>query len=312
VKYLFLRGKVDKRTQQVRTLAESSDMWTHLAFGLGEVVELWYWGGDRVHRYGPGLVERWIPDFKRSELPDYRPDVIICRGGFPQYKHVLRRFDGALRVYYGAGKRYMPDGDYDLALVDDPQQQQAVRKKYPNALVQLWEKPAAPHFVHRNVNKVYDLCYIANGQQAKIKNIKWVYDTCPKHYKLLHLGYSSGYAVPDNVVQERVDRMQMPSRISLCQVGIVPYTAYDSAPRALIEMAACGLPVVAMESTHHHYPSLSIKMAPVRKFWAHVDSAMPFAHLYSAAKRSREVRKRVNISTAADRINTLIGALWHE
>jgi hypothetical protein len=273
---------------------------------------VWYWGRRREHQYGPGLIERWIPDFKKSELPDYRPDVIFCRGGFPQYKHVLKRYPRTTTIYYGAGARFMPDGKYDLVLVDDPQQQQLVLDEYPYARVHLWEKPAAPHFAHRDVNRVYDLCYIANGQQAKIKNIRWLYETLPSHYKLLHLGYPSKYVPPENVVQERVDRMQMPSRVSLCRVGIVPYTTYDSAPRALIEMAACGLPVVAFESTHQHYPSLSIKTASVSDFWAYVDTAMVFAHLHSAAEHSQKVRERVNVATAAERINTLIKALWHE
>ena len=103
VKTLFLRGKVDKRTQQVRTLDECHDAWTHLAFAISGVAECWYWGGERKHSYGRGMTEHWVPDFKRSELPDFRPDVIVCRGGFPQYKHVLRRFPTASTVYYGAG-----------------------------------------------------------------------------------------------------------------------------------------------------------------------------------------------------------------
>lgn len=83
MKVLFLRGKVDNRTEEVRSLDESSDMWLHLAFALSDDVEVWYWGGEREHQYASGMVERWIPDFKRSKLPDYRPDVIVCRGASP-------------------------------------------------------------------------------------------------------------------------------------------------------------------------------------------------------------------------------------
>ena len=310
MKVLFLRGKVDNRTEEVRSLDESSDMWTHLAFALSDDVEVWYWGGEREHQYASGMVERWIPDFKRSKLPDYRPDVIVCRGGFPQYQHVLRRFPNALHVYYGAGARYMPDGKYDLCLVDDPQQQQLVQEKYQNTSVQLWEKPAAPHFVHRNTNKVYDLCYIANGQQAKIKNVRWVYETCPEHHLMLHMGYKSQCKVPLNVVQQRSDRMQMPAKISLCRVGIVPYTTYDSAPRALIEMASCGLPVVALESTHQHYPSLGIITASVSSFWDVVGEALEKPN--SPSEHSKMVRSKVSIELAASRIRTLIASLWHE
>jgi len=250
----FLRGKVDKRTQQVDRLEQNHDMWTHLFNALlgendrGTVV---YWGGDRRVDYTDRFRELWVPNLKYWKSED-KPQYIFARGGFPQYDHVLRREGSAIKIYYGAGARYCPQGyaDYDLVLLDSDRQMNDVVSVYPYLRKQLWTKPAAPHFKPYQAKKKYDVCFIANGQQAKIKRIKWVYDTKPKHLTMLHLGFPSKYDLPENTVQKRVGRMDMPKCISKCRVGIVPYTSYDSAPRAYSEMVACGLPVVCREDTH--------------------------------------------------------------
>ena len=53
--------------------------------------------------------------------------------------------------------------------------------------------------------------------------------------------------VPKNVTCKRVLRKDMPKYINQCKVGIVPYKEKDSAPRAMVEMIACGLSVVALD-----------------------------------------------------------------
>lgn len=251
---LFLRGKVDSRTQKVKNLSQHSDMWTHLAHAMcndGDHALIAYWGGERSVKYNDRLTEVWVKDFKYHNF-EFKPDLIFARGGFKEYHHVLRRYPSAKKVYYGAGVRYLPDkeySDYDLVVVDLIDQAIKVRKKYPSIKVLEWMKPVAPHFKPYNVEKKYDICYIANGQQAKIKRIKWVYDTKPEHLSMLHLGYPSKYKLPSNTVQFRVDRMDMPKYISMCRAGIAPYTGYDSGARAISEMRACGLTVIIRRDT---------------------------------------------------------------
>ena len=246
---LFLRGQVDKRTQRVDRLEESSDMWTHLAAELAGDDDgvILYWGGDRTVRYKDKFYEKWVPKMKDYEC-HFKPDVVFARGGFPEYEPVVKRdADKAVLIYYGAGKRYYPQGwkKYDIILVDSPKQRDKVKQKIPWSNPQLWVKPAAPHFYPRDVPKEYDICYIANGQQAKIKRIKEMYENFAhmRKTKVLHLGYPSKHKPPPNVTCVRVDRVNMPEWISKCKRGCALYSGYDSAPRAIAEMRACGLKV---------------------------------------------------------------------
>lgn len=267
MKVLFLRGTVDKRTQTVARLEDSHDMWTHLAAGLGDEVKILYQGGHRKVYYSDAVCEEWIHSFK-GYVPFFKPDVVFARGGFPEYTPVLKEHPNAFKVYYGAGCRTMPnDGiSYDLVLVDS---EKDLKKGTERGLpVMLWQKPAAPHFYPRDVEKQWDVCYIANKQQSLIKRIPWVYRTVPHSLSMLHLGYIDKRVVPENVTRKRVDRMEMPDWISRCRVGVAPYKAYDSAPRAVSEMIACGLPVVVTPDVRCNYPAFRCSK---QNFWTFVE-----------------------------------------
>jgi len=240
MKLLFLRGKVDSRTQKVLRLSESNDMWTHLASAIGDTVKIVYWGGSRKVFYSDSVCEEWVDSFKYWHT-EYKPDVVFARGGFPEYDRVVKRFPDAVKIYTGAGVRTHPKkGDYDIVLVDSVND---LKKG-----CSLWQKPAAPCFKPLQVPKTFDVCYVANAQQAKIKRVKWVYETIPKDISMLHLGYLTDYKVPDNVMRVRAERGNMPELYSQCKMGIIPYSAYDSGPRALSEMLACGVgPVVVLK-----------------------------------------------------------------
>jgi glycosyltransferase involved in cell wall biosynthesis len=178
---------------------------------------------------------------------------VFARGGFDYYLPILRDCKNAYKVRYGAGRRYMPEPeiDYQLILVDTEKQKADVLAKYPKANVHLFIKPAASHFKPVDVEKEYDVCYIANGQQAAFKGIQWVYETVPKNLRVLHLGYPSKFKPPENVTCKRVDRIDMPTEISRCKIGVLPYDNIDSAPRALVEMIACGLYVVTTSGMNY-------------------------------------------------------------
>jgi glycosyltransferase involved in cell wall biosynthesis len=257
MRVLFLRGKVDCRTQRVNWLEDSWDMWEHLASYMGDEVKILYAGGTRRVWYCDKVSVEWIDSFKCWHTK-FKPDVIFARGGFDYYKPILERFPNAFRVYYGAGRRTHPKEKYDMVLVDD---ERDVKDKEV-----LWTKPVAPHFYERAVEKEFDVCYIANKQQADIKRIPWVYRTAP-NLKILHLGYQPRIKRP-NITQLRVSRGEMPEQISRCYVGIAPYTDYDSGPRAVAEMVACGLPVIVTPDTRCNY---DVFRCSKQNFWEFVE-----------------------------------------
>lgn len=268
MKLLFLRGKVDERTELVRQLKDTTDLWEHLACAMTSEMDnckILYWGGNRKVYYADNITVEYVHSFKHWNTL-YEPDVIFARGNFPEYVSVLKMFPNAFKILYGAGIRTFPmyGMKYDMVLVDT----QRDYKKIKNAL--LWNKPAAPNFVNKDIPKEFDVCYIANGQQAKIKNIKWVYKTIPSDMSMLHLGYLSKYKSPKNVVCKRVSRWNMPDMINRCKVGIVPYTSYDSAPRAASEMLACGLPVISLDETRSDITTKASK----ENFWKKVTEVL--------------------------------------
>jgi len=254
MKLLFLRGQVpqDRDPAEIchACACGEDDVWTWLAMGLGdEQSELVYWGGKRYISYNDKFSIRWVKNLAEYECP-FKPDVIFARGGFPEYEPVLRRYAGAYKIYYGAGKRYKPEGyqDYNLILTDSVQQQKNLNQilKEKSAL---WVKPAAPLFYPTGAEKRYDVGYVADGRfehRAKIKGVDFVYSTIPDDLSLLHLGWAKKNVRKHSTIV-RVNRTEMPGMLSECRVGIIPYTDYDSAPRCLPEMLACDVPVVVSD-----------------------------------------------------------------
>lgn len=268
---MFLRGKVDCRTQKVKHLNEHHDMWTQLANAMlrkGDVGEMLYWGGERFQEYTWHFRERWVKNFKtckvaypmdkRDGYHDFEPDVIMCRGGFKEYHYILKRCPDAFKIYYGAGKRWLPqDGfsDYQLILVDSEEQKRKAQKKCPKIPVEIIIKPAADNiFYPRNVEKKYDVCFVAAIPEDERKRVEWIYKTCSKNLKVLQLGqYPKKYKVPSNFKIKHISRDKMPHYISQCKVGIIPYTKDDSGPRVISEFMACGIPVRCKGDVRHSY-----------------------------------------------------------
>lgn len=240
--WLMLRGEWDERTE--RSLREDDDMWIHLMRAIApDAYQVQFLHGHNMH----GVCA------ERGE-----PGVVWVRGGFDWQGVEVAKYPDAYKIYYGAGRRFCPPSygfcDYDMCLVDTPAQKAKVEGVYPHMRVELLTKPAAAHFeVQRNWNDVekdYHVCYVANGQQAEIKNIQWVYETIPVGLRCLHLGYlQDKYEPPVNVVPKRVRRKVMPYEYHRCVVGIVPYWAgVDSGPRCIPEMLASGVPVVVADT----------------------------------------------------------------
>lgn len=232
--WLFLRGEYDNNN--IQNHKDRTDMWMQLFREIAgeDIYSIWFRGFPLLYE-----------DVK----------YVFARGGHPYYIPVLRKYRQAYKIYYGAGKRYLPDDKikYNLILVDTEKQKQKVLKKFPGSNVHTWLKPAARHFKPMpEVKKKYDVCYVANCHskfQEKIKRVKWVYKTAPKDLKILHLGKSS-IKPPKNIKVKQVTLKEMPKYINQCKAMIVPYKNYDSEPRVIVESLACNVRPFAFESVN--------------------------------------------------------------
>ena len=143
MKFLMLRGQVptDRNPKEIvfDKIEEVDDVWSLLIYEMTsyeDQTELWYWGGNRSKLFAPNFLERWVPSFE-TYRNDFVPDVIFCRGGFQEYHPVLERFPKAIKIYYGAGRRFLPQPgfyDYDIILQDSPEQVEICKEKFPNSL----------------------------------------------------------------------------------------------------------------------------------------------------------------------------------
>ena len=267
---LFLRGPVprdrDPAEAQYEFLSQSDDMWEHLAHHLGDKVEVFYWGGNYRRQYNDNMLVRWY-DIKRY-TPSFEPDLIFARGGFDETYPFLKRFK-CKKIYYGSGARFNPKHDvFDIVLVDSVRQAKKVGPK-----ARLWVKPAAPHFKPVAMAKQYDVCFVGDARfpfRIKIKRIDWLYQTCPEDISVLHLGFDGNIKKRKNIKNCRVSRGTMPEQYARCRVGIVPYSNYDSAPRVIPEMIACGLPVVVADSVHCWPARYGVEPVELANFWQKV------------------------------------------
>ena len=257
---LFIRGRLplDFRPDRLEydQIDQCEDMWAVLAERLSRhfnKTQLWYWGSGekaKVKKVTDKFTEVWMNE---KSLPEFKPDIIIARGGFNENWGICKKFPDAKKVYYGAGVRYKPQkGNWDLILVDSAKQQ----KKIPGS--KLFVKPAADNlFYPMDVEKKYDVCFMANATQMDIKRHKLAFNSL-RNFKVLHLGLSNdkikGYK--NVTVGGWHRRRKLPKLISQCRVGLICSTDYDSCPRVLTEYLACGIPVVAtrnMNFWHEKY-----------------------------------------------------------
>jgi len=315
MKLLLLRGQVptDRDPKEIvfDKIDECDDMWTQLAWAMvnraeGDKLEVWYWGGRREHKFASNFTERWTPSFK-GPLPKYEPDVIFCRGGFPEYHHVLAQFPKAYKIYYGAGRRYLPQKgfyDYDLILQDSPGQLEKCKKLFPKIKSSLFIKPAADNlFRHQvGIEKKYDICFPANGKQWRFKGHKFVFETCPKDLSVYNIGNASKLPVPSNVTQKRFLRPQVAAEMQKCRVGIVCSGAdIDSCPRVIPEMLACNLPVVVLNTTRFwvdkYICSVTGEVATKDNFWKVVREVLDSPNSYFP---SEYYTRELSLCKAAD------------
>jgi glycosyltransferase involved in cell wall biosynthesis len=233
-------------------LEENCDMWTQLAAKLigDDYGEVWYWGGNRAVQYNQHITDRWIESFSDTSF-DFKPDVIIARGGFPEYDCVVRRNPQAFKMYYGAGRRFLPadPGFYDVLLVDSPIQESAAQEQCPLLRCAKFVKPAAeniffPTGVEKTINILFSGSDIPRKQLVpflkQIRKLKVTVaglvsnDTRRRFPNVSFLGW--------------LPRKQMRDVYSAAKILVCCSDELDSNPRVISESMACGCPVIVTDS----------------------------------------------------------------
>jgi glycosyltransferase involved in cell wall biosynthesis len=154
--------------------------------------------------------------------------------------------------------RYIPrDGQfYHLILVDSPDQMKPVQEAVPGAVVRLFWKPAVDHlFAPNGAAKEWDLVFNCHAPK-EFKGLSWLAPLVPKGTRVLRIGQ------PDPWFEEAhasgrlkvtftglVPLEEVPSWLCRAKVGVCCDDGkYDSGPRIVSEMIACGLPVLVRDT----------------------------------------------------------------
>lgn len=319
MKLLFIRGQVpqDRDPKQIMfdSLEECDDVWTQLAARLaaGGYGEVWYWGGQRRVEYRDNFVERWLPSLGVTDH-DFVPDVIFARGGFPEYDQVMRRHPGAFKVYYGAGRRFLPASsftDYDLILNDSPEQLAVTQKKFPHIKSSLFVKPAAEN-IFRPIPgpKQYDVIFVGNEMSSGIKGHDFVLPRIPSHLKMVQVGIASKRlrrSYPHITFTGWVSRNRIPALYGESKVAICACDAIDSCPRVIPESLACGCPLLVLDSVklwQQEYITAASGMTTSRERFA--DTLSWMVENYDSFSPYEHYRSRLSIDVAAKRMMQLL------
>jgi len=269
-KALMLRAEVPPDVERITfdDLYDCDDMWTHLFghmcmdLGIPEF-EVWHYnGGPREVQYTQRMKERWVPDLRSEDVSDF--DLVFARGGFQEYIPIIDKVQlQAYTIYYGAGKRFypIPEGHYDLVLVDSKEQGKIIKDRMINQKVALFIKPASDNIFKPLEDTSYPL--------ASRKN----YDVCvafqlasyTKRFELVMQALNcGGYSalVIGNVDERlknycpygvcfagRLFRKELPKLFSQCRVGLATHSQLESCPRVIPEFLACDLPIVVTSDT---------------------------------------------------------------
>ena len=200
MKVLLLRQANKKNFAKKRLLDSlGHDVYEQLAIKLaaGDRCESWFEGSAASYMNEEhNFVRRWVPKF--NVKCDFRPDVIIARGGYREYAPLLVRYKRSFRVSYGAGASIVPQYPArcsDLVLVDTPKQRTRL-KRYCGNKVRLWAKPASEvvFFPFRGaVEKDIDLLYVSNLRDGvRNKGHEILFPIIADDIRFVHVGRTTG------------------------------------------------------------------------------------------------------------------------
>jgi len=239
-------------------------MWTHLFDAImsqsGGSGEIWRLASSesRVQLSGR-TVERRSANL--AGAAEFRPHVIMDRGGYGAYRPVLDSCPDALKIYYGAGQRFCPPAGrhYDLVLVDTPLQARIVSQACQHSFVDLFIKPAAENlFAPVPVETVFDLVFVAHTPKP-FKGHEWLIERVPSWARILRIGTPDPWFT--RVKEEGLLDVEftgllrpedIPAQACRARTGVVCDDGlHDSAPRVLPELLAMDIPVLMRDSVRY-------------------------------------------------------------
>ena len=264
-KGLMLRQQVPVDAERItfNELEEIDDMWIWLFREIHKKLnlshsEVWMWGGKREVYYEDDFIERWYDQYPTDI---YYPDLIFSRGGFKEYIPVMKSNPDAYKIYYGAiyKDRLNPStvGDetkYDMILADSYEQFNDLKDDGYEPIKFL--KPACENiFKPFDISKKYDVVFIANAKQKKIKGHEWFFNQMKDTgWRILQIGNTDKKLVKlakklklDIKFTGWVPRKDIPLLACTAKVGVC-CSVGDSCPRVIPEMLAMGLPIVVKRS----------------------------------------------------------------
>lgn len=295
-----------------RSIDLCPDIYTQITKRLGhKMSEVIYWGGKRELRYSDSLVERWVPRLSKYR-PAFTPDVIWVRGTITkEHESFLAKYPNAIKIYYGDGKQYIPQmfTDFQIILQDCDWQVSNCNKKVKAPICAAWVKPACDTMLRSGpMPKFYDICYMPDSSL----DVEWMYDTVPRDFRVLQVGESYDGTPPQNVTVKSCPKHHLAGEIKQCRIGVAPYQESYSAPTQMMEMIACGLPVVVMDGVRFNFkkcfldPSIGA-VVPSSNFWSTVCNRIGSAH-----KLTSRIETFYNNTLSLDRASAFIRNLIHE
>lgn len=216
---------------------------------------------DIIFKIGKGkFIQKWVNNLEQT-ISNYNPIISFFRGGFPEYCKLTQKYSNSLglKLYLGAGKRVYPQygGIYDRILIEDEKDNSSKYNCIP-----FYKTINNNIFYPINLNKEYDICYIANFSQYRMKGQENFINLISKSnlllsLKIIHIGndihigkeYCKKYNVTNIEFAGKLKRNEINKFLNKSKLGIVTSTNQDGCPRVILEILMSGTPLLIKDET---------------------------------------------------------------
>lgn len=209
---------------------------------------------------GKKYIQCWVENFNEIIKLFPSPEISFWRGGFREYDMATKLNPNYFgnKLYLGASKRTIPiyGGIYDKFLVEDDNSLD-VTNSIP------FYKTANPNiFKSLNLSIEYDLCWICNFSQIRMKGQEWFIKKISefkemKTLKIAHIGNDDyvGRKLCYQYGVDNIDFLGYCGRSSITEIlnkskfGIVTSSVDDGCPRVITEILKSGCPLLIRNQT---------------------------------------------------------------
>jgi hypothetical protein len=208
---------------------------------------------------GKRFVQKFVDDFSACFLYP-NPYIAFWRGGFEEYdKLTLARpdFFSPRSFYLAAGKRTFPtySGKYNRILVESD-------SDLGKGIWPFYKTSSQEIFKPLNLQKKYDICWIANFTQLKFKGQEFFIEQISKSkflegLPICHVGNNpevgialcEKYKVSNIKFLGYLTRPQINGFLNMSKFGLVTSNSTDGCPRVITEVMASGTPLLIRKQT---------------------------------------------------------------